>query len=115
MIHLHITSWVLVLLLFVVALMAGNAKTKKIAHMTARMLYFVVIASGIWTLTSLAKVSGEYFGKAILGIVVIAGIEMVLVRTQKGRPTGMAWAVFIVSLVLTIALGLRLPLGMNFF
>jgi hypothetical protein len=115
MIHLHITSWALVLLLFVVALVASNAKTKKIVHMTARMLYFVVIASGMWTLTSLTKFNGEYIGKAILGFIVIVGIEMVLVRTQKGRPTGLAWAVFIVSLVLTVALGLRLPLGMKFF
>ena len=65
-------------------------------------------------LLSLTKISGEHYGKAVLGIVVIAGIEMVLVRTQKGRPTGMAWAVFGVSLVLTVALGLRLPLGMHF-
>jgi hypothetical protein len=38
-------------------------------------------------------------------------MEMVLTKTKKGQPTKVFWIIFIVVLILTISLGLRLPFG----
>jgi hypothetical protein len=116
--HLHITTWVVALILFFVAnslFKSGKEKPFKIVHMTLRLFYLLIIASGLQLLLSLAVISGEYIGKAILGIYVIAMMEMILVRAKKRKPTRVFWIQFVIVLIVVILLGLRLPIGLRLF
>ncbi len=117
--HAHITAWVLALVLFFVANSlhkSGKAKAAKIVHMILRVLYIIVFATGgmlVHTLFSMQPV--EYIAKVLIGLWLIAAMEMVLVRTVKGKETKSLWIQFYVAVVLVILLGLRLPLGFQLF
>jgi uncharacterized membrane protein SirB2 len=124
--HLHITSWVLALILFIVALMLskqqGKEKAAKIVQMILRLDYLLILYSGgdlLHQLTTVVDVSGALLGelivKVIAGVLVIAGMEMVLVKGRKGKPTRVWWIVLVVALVLAVVLGFgRLPMGTQF-
>lgn len=116
MIHAHITAWLLGIILFIVAVSMknGNEKTQKIVHMILRLFYILILVSGLVILFSGISINGEYIGKAVLGFLVIGMMEMILTRGRKGKSTGLFWVLFIIILILTISLGLRLPLGMDF-
>lgn len=116
--HLHITTWVVALILFFVAnslFKSGKEKPFKIVHMTLRLFYLLIIGSGLQLLLGLGSISGEYIGKAILGVYVIAMMEMILVRAKKKKPTRIFWIQFVIVLIVVILLGLRLPIGLKFF
>ncbi|MBS4188834.1 YisL family protein [Bacillus sp. FJAT-49705] len=114
MIHAHITTWVLALVLFFVALglhRSGKARGLKVVHMILRLFYLLIIGTGIWILSSLHSISMLYIIKSLIGIVVIASIEMILVRLAKGKSTTMFWLLFVISLILVLYLGfMKLPL-----
>src|SRR5690606_7368670 len=113
--HAHITSWAVAIILFVVAATilnkAGKEKAQKIVKMILSLFYLFVLATGFLLLFGGVQIDGEYIGKAILGILTIGFMEMILARSSKGKPNGLFWALLIIVLVLTIALGMRLPLG----
>lgn len=115
MAHLHITAWVLAfILLFVVTAFykQGKSKPGKILHMILRLIYLVILYSGGSLFASYANYSGELFIKIIAGIWTIVAIELITVRTNKGKPTGAWWAQFVIMAVIAIFLGfVRLPLG----
>lgn len=118
MTHAHITTWVVAIILFFVAnslFKSGKEKPSKIVHMVLRLFYVLIIVTGIIIASGLTKFSGEYIGKIILGILTIGMMEMVLVKLKKGKPTRVFWILFYVALILTILLGLRLPLGFWLF
>lgn len=114
MIHSHITSWVLAIVLFFVALglhKSGKAKGAKVVQMIARLLYLFIIGTGIWILSSISSISTLYVIKSIVGIIVIAMLEMILVKTSKGKNTGIYWVLFIISFVAVLYIGfMKLPL-----
>ncbi|MCC3355542.1 YisL family protein [Bacillus sp. REN16] len=114
--HAHITSWVVAIILFVIAATilnkAGKEKSQKIVKMTLRLFYLFILATGFLLLFGGVVIDGEYIGKAILGILTIGFMEMILARSSKGKSTGLFWALFVIVLVLTIALGAKLPLGL---
>ncbi|MFS0655982.1 YisL family protein [Bacillus sp. 179-C3.3 HS] len=119
--HLHITVWVLGIILFFVAFaLAGNRdKGAKIVHMIVRLFYVLIIATGVElyvrTGMKIPGYQGEYFGKMLLGILVIGFMEMVLVRKKKGKSITGVLIGFIVVAIVTILLGLRLPIGFHIF
>ncbi|MGE6630922.1 YisL family protein [Bacillus sp. NPDC077027] len=119
--HLHITAWVLGLILFFVALaLTGkNEKGAKIVHMIVRLFYLLIIATGaelyVRTGMKIPGFQGEYMGKMLLGIIVIGLMEMVLVRKKKGKSIVGVLIGFVVVAVVTILLGLRLPIGFHIF
>ena len=118
MIHMHITTWVVAIILFFVAnslLKSGKEKPAKIVHMVLRLFYIFVLVSGFMIVSGLYQIDGEYIGKIILGIVTIGMMEMVLVKSKKGKPTRVFWILFFVAFILTVLLGLRLPLGFWLF
>ncbi|MDZ5470279.1 YisL family protein [Bacillus sp. 31A1R] len=118
MTHAHITTWVLALVLFFVALSlhkSGKAKGAKIVQMILRLFYLLIIATGALLLHSIASISIEYVLKSLIGIWVIGSLEMVLVRTAKGKETKIAWIQLVISLVIVLYLGLKLPLGLYLF
>jgi hypothetical protein len=114
MIHAHITTWLLAIILFFVALglhKGGKSKGLKVVHMTLRLFYILTIGTGIWILSSLHSIDSLYVLKTIVGILVIGMMEMILVRAVKGKNTGMFWLLFIVFLIAVLYLGFQvLPL-----
>lgn len=115
MTHMHITTWVVALILFFVAVSMNkgdNAKGFKIVHMILRLFYVLIILSGF---ALIGSAFGVYALKAIVGIIVIGMMEMILVRSKKGKSTGALWAVFIVALLAVIYMGLSLPQGFQPF
>ncbi|MBZ5752855.1 YisL family protein [Metabacillus rhizolycopersici] len=118
MTHMHITTWVVAIILFFVAnslLKSGKEKPSKIVHMVLRLFYILVLVTGFIMVTGLYEIDGEYIGKIILGIVTIGMMEMVLVKSKKGKPTKVFWILFFAAFILTVLLGLRLPLGFWLF
>jgi hypothetical protein len=115
--HAHITAWVIGLILFVVALFlyqSGKQKGFKIAQMSLRLFYLLIIATGVMLFVRHSSFDPALYGiKFLAGIIVIAMMEMILIRTSKGKATGILWIIFIVSFVGTFLLGVKLPLGWN--
>ncbi|MGX6442289.1 YisL family protein [Neobacillus sp. K501] len=114
MIHGHITGWVLALILFVVALFlikGGKAKGAKIVQMILRVLYLVILATGILMLTQVHNITLMYILKAIVGLWVIGLFEMILSRTISGRNTKVFWIQFVIALALVLYLGFSLPMS----
>ncbi|MCA1039464.1 YisL family protein [Bacillus infantis] len=117
MTHAHIFTWVVALVLFFAALgmhNSGKAKGVKVVQMILRLFYLLIIGTGIWMLTSI-NIDLLYVLKALLGLWVIAMIEMIIIRTTKGKKTSILWVQFVVAAILVIYLGLRLPLGFHPF
>ncbi|MGR9593791.1 MULTISPECIES: YisL family protein [Bacillus cereus group] len=120
MVHMHITAWALGLILFFVAYSLYSAGRKgKGVHMGLRLVYIIIIATGVtlYLQTDINdKIYHMWYGlKMLAGILVIAGMEMVLVKMSKNKPTGAVWGLFIVALVAVIYLGLKLPSGWYVF
>lgn len=114
--HLHITTWVVALILFAVA--AFSSKQMKGVHMALRTMYILVIISGgalfmEWR-SVLVDDSMNYDIKVLFGILVIAFMEMVLVRKGKGKPINVFAILFAICLFVTLYLGLSMGIGMNF-
>src|SRR5699024_3710050 len=115
MAHVHITAWVLAfILLFVVTAFykKGKRKPGKILHMSLRLIYLVILYSGGSLYASYSNFSGDLFLKVVAGIWTIVSIELITVRTNKGKPTGAWWTQFVIAAIIAIVLGFaRLPLG----
>ena len=108
--HLHITSWVVLLVLFFVAL----AKYSKGVHMALRLFYIFAIVTG-GALYLEYRTTYEYDIKFTFAILAIGMMEMVLVRGQKGKSTKVVMALLVIFALVTIFYGLKLPMGMDFF
>ena len=114
--HVHITTWVVALILFfVAAIMANGSKGQKITHMILRLFYVLIIITGVALFIEYMDYDAMLYGMKFLGgILVIGMMEMVLVRTKKQKPTTMFWILFFVFLFITMFLGFKLPMGFNF-
>ncbi|EON73449.1 YisL family protein [Lysinibacillus sphaericus] len=112
--HLHITTWVVGLVIFFIAALSG--KQSKGLHMALRLFYILIIISGgALFIHTMGYGQGMLYGfKFIAGILVIGMMEMVLVRQKKNQPTGMFWILFAVFLFITLFLGFKLPMNINF-
>jgi len=114
MTHAHITTWLIALILFIVAISLhkkDNTRAYKIVVMILRVFYLLIIATGAMLLFSLASISTLYWVKAILGLLVIGFIEMVLGSLSKRKSTGMAFILLIVAFIAVVYLGFDLPMG----
>ncbi|WP_182200061.1 YisL family protein [Paraliobacillus salinarum] len=122
MIHLHITSWVLALILFAMSYYyykVDKQKTAKITHMITRLSYLLILYSGGDLLVGYIQsgtfnsFAAETIIKVAAGLWVIACIELLLVRFAKGKPVKGFFVQLAVALVIVIALGFgRLPWGL---
>lgn len=118
MTHAHITSWVLLLILFFVVQglsKAGKAKGQKIVHMITRLVYILIILTGGLLLFSISNISILYIIKTLVGLWVISMVEMILVNQNKGKKTTSSWIQLIIALLIVIYLGFSLPLGFDLF
>lgn len=112
-VHLHITTWVVGIVLFLIAALSG--KQSKGLHMALRLFYILIIITGAALFFKFAAANQMLYGmKFLFGILVIGMMEMVLVRQKKNKATGMFWALFAVFLFITFFLGFKLPMNINF-
>ncbi len=91
--HLHITAWVLGLILFIIALVLYKKSSNKpatIVHMILRLVYlFIIITGGLLTWDYIQGYSmpilGEVIVKALAGLWIVVMMEMILVAAKKGQ------------------------------
>ncbi|MFB9758394.1 MULTISPECIES: YisL family protein [Bacillaceae] len=118
---LHITAWVLgIILFFVASAMYRNRNSKaKMIHMIVRLLYIVIVITGFLLyqgiMSSPTTPHMQYGIKMLAGIWVIVAMEMILVRTNKGKSTNAGWIQFVIAFLVVLYLGLRLPFGFHPF
>ncbi|KGX83934.1 YisL family protein [Pontibacillus marinus] len=119
MTHLHITSWVLALILLGVAVWLyrfGKAKPGKIVHMILRLDFLLILYSGGSLIGNyfegISGFTGELIIKVIAGIWTIAAIEMIANKAKKRQPARTWWIQFFIAFIIAVVLGFgRLPLG----
>ncbi|AXI08754.1 DUF1516 family protein [Oceanobacillus sp. 143] len=122
MTHMHITSWVLAIILLIIAIMLrkqGKAKPAKIVHMILRLDYLFILYTGgallaMYFSNIVMPIFAEAMVKGLAGIWLIAAMEMILIKISKGKPTTSAWIQFVIALIIVLVLGfVRLPLGID--
>lgn len=121
MLHMHIASWVLLVILFFAAyfnfsVKQGASPYFKPIHMLLRVFMVLVLISGFWTWIQ-AFSSGNAGGHMLLtlkmigGVAVVALMEVSLAKRKKGQPShSLLWTTIIVILI-TMLLGVILPWG----
>jgi hypothetical protein len=119
-IHAHITAWLLALILFLVALSLnkkGKTKGVKVIQMILRVLYLLIIATGVYLLriglhSPALKLEVFYILKAVCGIWLIGLFEIILSRVINKRRTSTFWIQFVVAWLLVLFLGfVELPMS----
>ncbi|WP_033540926.1 YisL family protein [Planococcus sp. CAU13] len=115
--HLHITTWVIAIILFLgAAFMNPASKGRKIVHMVLRLFYILVIITGLALFIAHSSYDAMEYGlKFLFGVLTIGMMEMVLVRGKKQKSTTMFWILFVVFLLVTMFYGFKLPVGFDFF
>lgn len=111
---IHASSWaVLVVLLIVTAILYSNNKIKvgTITHMILRLMYIIMLVTGIGMLSLAIKNSGmtsftwTFLGKAVLAILMIGVTEMLLVRIKKQKTSMKMWIIDSVLLIAVLGIG----------
>lgn len=86
-------------------------KGQKIVHMILRLFYLITFATGgMFVHYLISSYLVETILKVLSGILVIGFMEMVLVRTKKGKTTTVFWVLFLLSLISVLYLGYSLPM-----
>lgn len=114
--HVHITTWVVAIVLFLVAaFMDRESKGRKILHMILRLFYILIIITGLALFIEWSSSDAMQYGmKFLFGILTIGMMEMVLVRSKKQKPVTLFWILFAVFLLVTMFFGFKLPVGFDF-
>ncbi|PTJ22503.1 YisL family protein [Staphylococcus simulans] len=121
MLHLHIFSWVIGIILFIAAYFSFKSpsapkKAYKPLHMALRLFLVLILFSGVWqVVVEFATATGSAHMlltlKMICGIAVVALMEVTLIRKERSvSHTGLFWGT-IVLIIITMALGIILPEG----
>ncbi|WP_087973328.1 DUF1516 family protein [Oceanobacillus rekensis] len=122
MTHMHITSWVLGIILFILVIAMvdrDNAKPAKILHMILRLVYLFMLYTGgvlLWNYitNSGMPILAEAITKGVAGIWLIAAMEMILVKKSKRKSAKSPWIQFWIAFIIVLILGFfRLPMGIQ--
>jgi len=117
--HAHITTWAIAIILFAVAVFlrnAGNNKAATIVQMILRVFYLLIIATGVTLFARYSSLDPAIYGvKFLFGLIVIAMMEMILIRLKLNKKTGIFWGILIISFIITFYIGAKLPLGWDWF
>lgn len=115
--HLHITTWVLALVLFAVAALASKKMTG--VQMALRVMYILIIITGVALFMEYRDIVAEggmyYDMKVLFGVLVIGFMEMILGRKNKGKSLNIFWILFAIALLVTLYLGLSGGINLNLF
>ncbi|WP_110929052.1 YisL family protein [Bacillus massiliglaciei] len=116
MTHIHITAWVIGIVLFFVtySMLKSGSRKAKMLHMLTRLFYLIIILTGGMLVSGVSDWT-IYIPKMIVGLIVIAAMEMVLVRQAKGKSTGMMMGLFVLAFLVVLYMGFSLPQGFQFF
>lgn len=114
--HFHITAWVVGVVAFLIAAsLPKTSKGRKITHMIARLFYIIILVSGVLLFIRYSTLDSALYGvKFLFGLFVIVFMELILVRSQKGKNVTTLWILFVIALFATLFLGFKLPVGLNF-
>lgn len=85
--HTHVTSWILLLVLFAVAYIGyknGN-KSGKIAHMAFRLMLLIAFGTGLYLYLQLNGGGTFYHVKITVGLLTLIFGEMTLVKVKKKK------------------------------
>lgn len=116
--HFHIFTWVVGIILFLVAaVLARGSSGQMISHMTARLFYVLILVSGVLLfIKGMDYGQGALYGvKLLLGLLTIGFMEMILIRSGKQKNVTSLWIFFFIALFATMFLGFKLPMGFTFF
>lgn len=115
LLHSHVSSWIIGIILFVLALVflkSGKMKGLKITQMILRVFYIIIFLTGVALLLEI-NFAAYATVKALLAFGLIYVMEMILVRGSKGTlDAGKAksfGASFLVLLVAVLYLGYGKP------
>ncbi|GAB3064591.1 YisL family protein [Salinicoccus sesuvii] len=117
MIHLHLTAIVLAVILFIITYNSvdtpdGQSAYSKPLHMVLRLIYLIVIFTGLMMFLDYGSSDQMMYGlKFLSGLVSIGLMEMALIRQRKSGTGRNLVIILIVFLIVTIALGIYLPAG----
>lgn len=117
--HMHITSWVIALILIILITLfykQKNDKLGKILQMILRLDFLFILFTGIMLLTEYFRMpigqTGELIVKVFAGLWAIVAMEMIGGKMSKHQSSKGWWVHFIIAAAIAIALGFgRLPLG----
>src|SRR5699024_5196283 len=121
MLHMHIASWVLLIILFFAAYFNFSEKQGatpyfKPIHMLLRLFMVLVLISGVWIWIQ-AFGDGNSGGhmlltlKMICGVAVVALMEVTVTKRKKGQSSnGMMWGT-IALIIITMIIGVILRQG----
>jgi len=105
--HTHASAWFLTLLLFAIAfvfLRKGNGKALKITQMILRLFFVIMLISGLGMIVAY-QFPAIYILKGLLAFALIGLMEMILVRSGKGKNTKPLWLSFVVVLPIVLLIG----------
>lgn len=110
--HLHITTWVITIILFLItySLLKKKSPKAKMMHMVTRLFFIFVFLTGGMLISSFAL----YAVKMFVGILILCLMEVILVLKTKDKSTGIWWGLFIIAFLYVLYLGFSLPLGFTF-
>src|SRR5699024_3659464 len=116
MLHLHITAWIIAIILLFVT----NSMYKKgegtAPHMILRVMYLIILFSGIMLFFDYAHSSFALIIRAIAVLRVIVAMELISVNAKKGGSATAGWTQFWIALIIALILGFgRLPMGVQLF
>lgn len=117
MLHLHIVSWVALLILFFASYenfsdRLGPSKYFKPLTMLARVFMLLALISGCVIFFNVMNADPMMYGiKFLLGLITMGLIEMTIARKKKKKSSRNFFIMTIVAALITIGLGIHLPLG----
>lgn len=105
--HSHAGSWFFTILLFAISYMMlkkQNMKAQKITHMILRLFFVIMVVTGFGMLIGF-NFSLNFVIKGILAFILISLMEMILVRSKKGKETKPLWIPFAGVLPIVLLMG----------
>ncbi|GAA4708426.1 DUF1516 family protein [Brevibacillus fulvus] len=108
LLHAHVGAWEAAFVLYIIAYILVRLRQNRIAkilHMILRLLFVIIVVSGLWMLFAYMAGEVRYYIKGILGLVTIGLIEMTMGRATKGKANLSFFILSLVLFVLVILIG----------
>lgn len=110
LIESHVGAWEVAIVLLLVGYILyrmNKPKAAKVIQMILRLLYVIIVGSGIWMLFQFRSSDPLYYVKGLLGIVTVSLAERALSRAAKQQPSVGYLVATLVLFVVVILVGYR--------
>lgn len=104
LLQIHSGSWGILIILFLISVIFPK---QKISLMLQRLFYLVMLVTGVWMLI-LMHFPKQYDVKGILALILMATMELIVANRRRGRPTIIAWILFVVLLIVILLLAYKI-------